>query len=90
LKTLHGNLHTNRTADVSPFLPALGTEVQIITDIAYDHPDGETVILIVNQALYIPALDDNLICDNQCRMNDVVIDSCPKSYLKSDGVTLIR
>jgi hypothetical protein len=73
---------TNRTANVSPFLPELGTaeKVEIITGaIAYDHPEGETIILIVNQELYIPALCDNLICDNQCRMNDVAIDACPKS-----------
>jgi hypothetical protein len=73
---------TNRTADVSPFLPELGKaeKVPIIQGaIAYDNPDGETIILIVNQALYIPALRDNLLCDNQCRMNDVVVDSCPKS-----------
>jgi hypothetical protein len=78
--------HTNCTADVLPFLPELGTteKVQIITGaIAYDHPDGKRVILIVNQALYIPALHDNLVCDNQCCMNDVVIDSCPK-YLSEN------
>ena len=47
---------TNRTADVSPFLPELGTteKVRIVTGaIAYDHSDGETIILILNQALYI-------------------------------------
>ena len=74
---------TNRTADISPFLPELGTaeKVRIITGaITYDHPDGETIILILNQALYIPALRDNLLCDNQCRINDVVVNSsCPKS-----------
>ena len=73
---------TNRTADVSPFLPELGTaeKVPIVCGaIAYDHPDGETIILVVNQALYIPTLRDNLLCDNQCRMNDVVVDACPKS-----------
>ena len=77
---------TNRTADVSPFLPELGTaeKVRIIKGaVAYDHPDGETIILIVNQALYIPALQDNLLCDNQCRMNDVVVNSCPKSLLEN-------
>jgi len=51
---------TNRTADVSPFLPELGTaeKVRIVVGtITYDHhPDGETVIFILNQALYIPAL----------------------------------
>jgi hypothetical protein len=71
---------TNRTADVSPFLPELGTAEKVRIIIAYDdHPDGETIILIINQALYIPALQDNLVCDIQCRMDDVVIDSCPKS-----------
>jgi hypothetical protein len=63
---------TGRTADVSPFLPELGTaeKVQIITGtVTYDHPDSETIILIINQVLYIPALRDNLVCDNQCRMN---------------------
>ena len=71
-----------RTADVSPFLPELGTaeKVPIVCGaIAYDNPDGETIVLIIHQALYIPALRDNLLCDNQCRMNDVVVDACPKS-----------
>jgi hypothetical protein len=59
--------NTNCTADVSPFLPELGTaeKIRIITGAStYDHPNGETIILIVNQALYIPALHDNLVCDN--------------------------
>jgi hypothetical protein len=77
---------TGHTADVSPFLPGLGTaeKVQIITGtVTYDHPDGETIILIINQALCIPALRDNLVCDNQCRMHDVVIDTCPKCLLEN-------
>jgi hypothetical protein len=73
---------TNRTADVAAFMPDFGLaeKIPIITEaLAYDHPEGETIIIIVNQALSIPTLEDNLVCTNQCRMNDVIIDECPKS-----------
>jgi hypothetical protein len=49
-------------------LPELGTAENRIIAIAYDHPDGETIILIVNQA-FISRLYDSLVCDKQCRMN---------------------
>jgi hypothetical protein len=72
---------TNHGADVLPFLPKLETaeKVQIITGpVAYDPPGDET-ICFVNQVLYVPALRDNLLCYNQCQMNDVVVNTCPKS-----------
>jgi hypothetical protein len=73
--------HINCTADVAAFMLDFGLaeKISIITGaLAYDHPEGETFIIVVNQALSIPTLDDNLVCTNQCRMNDVIIDECPK------------
>ena len=64
-----GAYDTNRTAELSPFLPELGTaeKIWIFTGaIAYNHPDGGgTIIILLKQALYIPALRHNLLCDNQ-------------------------
>jgi hypothetical protein len=70
-------------------LPELGTEKieSLQAPLPYDHPDGETIILIVNPSLY-NLVYDNLVCDNQCRMNDVVIsDSCPKSPSETRRMT---
>ena len=47
--------------------------------VAYDDPaSGETVILRVHQAVHIPTLTNNLLCPMQMRLNDVVINDCPK------------
>ena len=47
--------------------------------LAYDCPDtGEVLILIVNQAIYIPSLTHNLLCPMQLWMNDVQVSDQPK------------
>ena len=47
--------------------------------IAYDDPaTGETVILIVHQAIYLPGIGHNLVCPMQMRLNDVKVDELPK------------
>jgi hypothetical protein len=46
---------------------------------AYDLPDtGETVILLVHQAMHIPHLPHNLISPMQLRLNDVLVNDKPK------------
>jgi hypothetical protein len=39
---------------------------------------GETVILWVHQAVHIPTMSNNLLCPMQMRLNDVIVDDCPK------------
>lgn len=47
--------------------------------LAYDDPEtGETVILMVNQAILVPSMSHNLLSTMQLRLNDVKVDLCPK------------
>ena len=60
---------TGRTVTFTPFLSFLG-EVEFVSivqaAIAFDYPHrSRTVILIVNQTLYLPNISRNLICPNQ-------------------------
>ena len=46
---------------------------------AHTLPDGETVILVVHQALYMGRKHSgSLLCPNQLRCNGVRVDDCPK------------
>ena len=52
--------------------------------LAYDNPlDGQTLILVVHQATYIPSLHHNLLCPMQMRMNDVKVNEKPKFFCKT-------
>ena len=45
----------------------------------YDDPVlDETVILLVHQAIYIPAVEHNLISTMQVRLNDMIVDDTPR------------
>jgi hypothetical protein len=47
--------------------------------LAYDDPvSGETVILIVHQAIHIPDLSHNLLSTMQVRLNDVTVNETPR------------
>jgi hypothetical protein len=47
--------------------------------VAYDDPvSGETILLIINQAIYIPTLEHNLLCPMQMRLKDVLVSEIPK------------
>jgi Reverse transcriptase (RNA-dependent DNA polymerase) len=47
--------------------------------LAYDDPvSGETVILLVHQAIYIPAITHNLLSTMQVRLNDVIVNDTPR------------
>ena len=48
---------------------------------AYDTQEGETLILRVNNSIYLGEhMDDSLLCPNQCRENGIMIDTRPKVY----------
>jgi hypothetical protein len=45
---------------------------------AYDHPSGETFILVLQQALYMgDCQEPSLLCPNQLRANGIVVDDVP-------------
>ena len=47
--------------------------------IAYDDPTtGEVLILCIHQAVQIPTMENNLLCPMQLRLNEVLVDDCPK------------
>lgn len=47
---------------------------------AYDAPNGEVYILILNQALYLGEhMEHSLLCPNQARSNGVIINDVPKT-----------
>jgi hypothetical protein len=51
---------------------------------AYDAPNGEIVIIILSQALYlVNMISYSLICPNQLRHNGVIVDDIPR-HLSSD------
>ena len=52
---------------------------------AYDLPDGEVFILRVNNCIYLgEAMEDSLLCLNQCRENGIQIYTRPKVYCPND------
>ena len=47
--------------------------------VGYTHPVTGTIYhLVVHQAIEIPHLNHHLLCPMQCRVNEVVINDCPK------------
>ena len=47
--------------------------------LAYDNPsDGNTIILVIHQAIKIDTLDNNLLCPMQLRLNDVIVNETPR------------
>ncbi len=43
----------------------------------------DSYILVINQAIYVPELDDCLLCPMQCRMNGVRISETPKFLVEN-------
>ena len=71
-----------KTIEVQPFLNSLSTTKQtpiVSASVANDSPFTlKTYVAHIHQALNFPELEHNLINPNQCRLNDVIIDECPK------------
>jgi hypothetical protein len=66
---------------VQGYDPTLGTKTfaTVSGALAYDDPiTGETLHLVINQAIHIPHLDHHLLCPMQCRVNDVTVNDTPK------------
>ena len=61
---------------------------QVSAALAYDDPfTGETTILLVHQAIYVPELEHNLLSTMQVRLNDVIISETPRFL--TDNVTAL-
>ena len=66
--------------------PQLGSKEfrTVSAAIGYTHPGtGQTYHLVIHQAIEIPHLDHHLLCPMQCRVNEVVVNDCPK-FLTAD------
>jgi hypothetical protein len=75
--------HTfDKKVNVSGYDPQLGSMkgMPIVSAaLAYDDPsNGETIILRIHQAVHIPTMTNNLLCPMQLRVNDVLVDDCPR------------
>ena len=80
-----------RPVKVSGYDPREGTkEYRTVTGVvAYDHPQtGQTYMLVVNQAIEVPHLQNHLLCPMQCRMNGVKVDELPKFLAKTPDETM--
>jgi hypothetical protein len=68
--------------DVTGYDATLGTQEGFKTVsgvIAYDDPmTGNSIMLVVHQAICIPTMNHNLLCPMQLRMNEIMVDECPK------------
>ena len=73
---------TNKTCKVYPYsdeyTPKIVNVVNLIT--AYDSPEGETFILLVNEALSMPNLEPSFLCPNQLRSNGIIVNDCPRQF----------
>lgn len=76
---------TYHSVEVTGFLDTLGTvtEVRVATvAVAYDCPVSmETFILIFHESLFIPGLQNHLLCPFQMRNNSVIVNKCPLQYI---------
>jgi hypothetical protein len=55
---------------------------------AHTFPDGTTIILVFNQALFLgDAHENSLICPNQLRCNGIMVDECPRHLANGSKTT---
>ena len=79
-----------RPVKVSGYDPKDGAkEYRTVTGVvAYDHPQtGQTYMLVVNQAIEVPHLQNHLLCPMQCRMNGVKTNKLPKFLAETPDKT---
>jgi hypothetical protein len=78
-------LDYDRPVVVEGYDPALGTKTYATAGggLAYDDPQTSKVYhLVMNQAIYIPHLDQHLLCPVQCQVNDkTILDNTPNFFV---------
>ena len=52
----------------------------------YDHRTGETAMLQINQAIFVPQMTHNLLCPMQLRMSRVMLNEEPKFLAKNPSM----
>jgi hypothetical protein len=84
--------YTSQTCQVAPYNERYEPihDVSIVkAATAYVHPvTGETMIMILNQVLYIADLPRTLPKPNQMRWNGIEVDDCPK-FLEGKNIISI-
>ena len=70
----------DRPVTVTGYDPQLGTRTlrTVSAVLEYTKSNGQRYHLLINQAISIPNLDHHLLCPMQCRVNDIIINDCPK------------
>jgi hypothetical protein len=78
----------NTKVTVTPFLEQMGTIKDVfISDVivAYDHPATRTTfILKFHQVLVFDGMEHHLLCSNQLRLNDILVDEVPRCLAPKD------
>lgn len=73
-----------KSIEAVPFSPSLGTVKNlpvVHAAIAFDDPDsGNTTILLIHNAIFIPDMDNILLCPDQARENGITVDLTPTKY----------
>jgi len=78
-----------RPVRVRGYSPKVGeaTECKTVSVVLqYTHDNGAKYMLIINQAIYVPDMEVNLICPMQLRDNDIVVNDLPK-FMQSKPTT---
>jgi hypothetical protein len=78
---------TERSVGIYGYNPShSSTSRKIVSGVfAYDNPeDGTCTMQIVHQGLHVPTMHNSLIPPYQMRVNDIVVNECPKSQLTTN------
>ena len=80
------------SVEVVPFLPSIGTvkDISVCTvAVAYDDPlSHSTYILIFHQVLFFPTMLHNLLCPQQLRNNQLIVNDVPLAMLSPSERTV--
>jgi hypothetical protein len=76
----------NKKVNVTGFDPSLGKvkDLDLVSAaLAYDCSEtGETVIMMIHQAVHVPTIINDLLCQMQMRANESGVQECPKFLLE--------
>ena len=78
--------YPERTAIVSFADPSVGTITKPILSGAFKYTslyDGNSIILVVHQAIHINTMDHSLLYPMQMRENDIILDETPKCMIEN-------
>ena len=81
-------LDHDQVVDIIGYDRSKGTRAQnmktVSGPLAYDdQATGKMTILVVHQAIHMPTMESNLLCQIQARKNDIKVDETPKVLTKN-------